>query len=71
MPAYRASLRDESGKEVRQASGLHPDSRDSLVLLLPFRMLSPGVYRLTIEGMKSGGAGSVVAAYPLRVTRAS
>jgi putative zinc finger protein len=71
FPAYRASLRDESGREIWQAGGLHPDGRDSLVILLPSRMLSPGIYRLTIEGMKSGGAGSVVAAYPFRVTRAS
>ncbi|HEX3526727.1 MAG TPA: zf-HC2 domain-containing protein [Thermoanaerobaculia bacterium] len=63
---YRASLR-ASGKEIWQAGGLHPDSRDTLVLLLPASMLQPGVYQLTIEGAKSDGSWSVVAGYPFRV----
>jgi anti-sigma factor RsiW len=68
-PSYRASLRNESGKEIWQARGLHPDSRDSLVILLPSRMLPAGVYRLTIEGVKGGGQAVAVAAYPFRVVR--
>jgi hypothetical protein len=68
-PSYRASLRDASGKEVWQARDLRPDSRDSLVILLPSSMLPPGVYRLAIEGVKSGGQGSAVGAYPFRVVR--
>jgi putative zinc finger protein len=69
FPAYRAALRDESGREIWQAGGLHPDGRDSLVILLPSRMLSPGIYRLTLEGVKPGGQGYAVAAYPFRVVR--
>lgn len=68
-PAYRASLRTAEGREIWQAQGLHPDSRDTLVLLLPAGMLQPGVYRLTLEGTKNGGPGSAVAAYPFRVVR--
>jgi hypothetical protein len=63
---YRASLRAD-GKEIWQAGGLRPDSRDTLVLLLPASMLQPGVYQLTIEGAKSDGVWSVVAGYPFRV----
>ena len=65
-PSYRASLRDAGGKEIWQARGLRPDSRDTLVLLLPASMLPPGVYQLTIEGE---GKGGVVGAYPFRVVR--
>lgn len=69
FPAYRASLRDAGGREIWQAEGLHPDSRDTLVVLLPASMLEPGVYRLTIEGAQNGGKGFAVAAYPFRVVR--
>jgi len=65
---YRASLRAD-GKEIWQAGGLRPDSRDTLVLLLPASMLQPGVYQLTIEGAKSDGSWSVAAGYPFRVVR--
>jgi hypothetical protein len=64
--AYRASLRDEGSKEIWQARGLKPDSRDTLAILLPSSMLAPGVYELTIEGQ---GKGVVVGAYPFRVVR--
>jgi hypothetical protein len=52
-----------------QAGDLRPDRRDSLVLLLPSRMLPPGLYRLTIEGVKDDGKTFAVAAYPFRVVR--
>lgn len=65
FPSYRAVLREEDGREIWQAGGLRPDSRDALVLLLPSRMLPPGVYRLTIEG----GKGFVVGDYPFRAVR--
>jgi hypothetical protein len=32
-------------------------------------MLAPGIYQLTIEGMKNDGQGFAVAAYPFRVVR--
>ena len=65
FPSYRAVLQEEGGREIWQAGGLHPDSRDALVLLLPSRMLPPGVYRLRIEG----GKGFAVADSPFRVVR--
>jgi hypothetical protein len=69
FPSYRASLRSAAGKEVWQAQGLHPDSRDTLVLLLPAEMLKPGDYRLTVEGASQGSRWFAVAAYPFRVVR--
>jgi hypothetical protein len=66
-PAYRVSLRGESGQEIWQAGDLHPDARDALVILLPSRMLRPGPYRLTVEGGKPGGRGFAVAAYSFQV----
>ena len=68
-PSYRASLRTGDGKEVWQARGLRPDSRDTLVLLLPSRMLRPGSCRLGIEGTRDDGKGFAVAAYPFQVVR--
>jgi hypothetical protein len=68
-PSYGASLRTGDGKEVWQARGLRPDSRDTLVLLLPSRMLRPGSYRLAIEGARGDGREFAVAAYPFQVVR--
>jgi hypothetical protein len=68
-PSYRASLRAEDGKELWQARGLRPDSRDALVILLPSRMLRSGSYRLAIEGERGDGKGFAVAAYPFRAER--
>lgn len=65
FPSYRAVLQDERGREIWQAGGLRPDSRDALVLLLPSRMLPSGDYRLTIEGAN----GLAVGDYPFRVVR--
>ncbi|HYN19592.1 MAG TPA: zf-HC2 domain-containing protein [Thermoanaerobaculia bacterium] len=69
FPSYRASLHGAGGKEIWQARGLRPDSRDTLVVLLPASMLQPGVYRLTIEGAQSGGKWFPVGDYPFRVVR--
>jgi hypothetical protein len=68
-PSYKASLRTGDGKEVWQARGLRPDSRDTLVLLLPSRMLRPGSYRLGIEGARGDGKGFAVADYPFQVVQ--
>jgi len=69
FPSYGAVLRDESGRAIWQARGLHPDGRDSLVLLFPTRMLPAGVYRLAIDGVKADGRETAVAVYPFRVVR--
>ncbi len=69
-PSYRASLRNASGGEIWQAAGLRPDSRDALVLLLPARLLPPGLYRLIIAGSKGAAPEQIVAAYPFRVVPA-
>ncbi len=72
-PAYRAVLRTAGGRDLWQARSLHPDSRDTLVLLLPASMLPPGSYRLTIEGEdprgNGGSRGFPVADYPFLVVR--
>ena len=69
-PSYTAVLRDATGREVWQGRDLHPDGRDSLVVLLPSRLLPAGLYRLTITGVKSPEAPeAVVAGYPFRVVR--
>lgn len=69
FPSYRASLQGADGKEVWQARGLHPDSRDALVLLLPASMLPPDVYQLRLDGAKRDGTFFPVGVYPFRVLR--
>jgi len=69
FPSYRATLSTAAGKEIWRAQGLHPDRRDTLVLLLPASLLPPGLYRLTIEGAKKDGSWFAVSAYPFRVIR--
>jgi hypothetical protein len=69
FPTYRASLHTADGRDLWQAQGLRPDSRDTLVLLLPASLLQPGVYRLTIEGAQKGGGWFAVGGYPFRVVR--
>lgn len=69
--AYRATLHNAGGKEIWKANGLHPDSRDTLVLLLPAGMLPPGTYELTIEGAQANGKWFAVAGYPFQVVRSS
>ena len=71
FPSYRASLHAADDREIWQGRGLRPDSRDSLVIVLPSGMLSPGVYELTIEGAGNAGRWVAVAAYPFRVVRRS
>lgn len=69
FPAYRASLRDEAGREVWQARGLRPDSRDALTILLPSSMLASGIYELKVEGAEDGGKPFAVGVYPFRAVR--
>ena len=69
FPTYRATLATAGGREIWKGQGLRPDSRDTLVLLLPASLLEPGVFRLTITGLQSGGGGVVVGDYPFRVLR--
>ncbi|HEV7668915.1 MAG TPA: zf-HC2 domain-containing protein [Thermoanaerobaculia bacterium] len=66
-PTYRATLSGPAGRTVWTSGGLHPDSRDTLVILLPARMLDPGLYRLKIAGMEKGGGEVAVGEYPFRV----
>jgi len=66
---YRASLQAADGKEIWQGRDLRPDSHDTLVLLFPAGILQPGLYRLTVEGVKSDGKWFTVAAYPFRAAR--
>lgn len=68
-PSYRAFLRAEDGKEIWQARGLRPDSRDTLVILLPSPMLRAGSYQLALEGERDDGQRFAVSTYPFRVVR--
>lgn len=68
-PSYHATLRGAAGQEVWQAGGLRPDVRDALVVLLPSRLLPPGVYRLVLEGVPAGGQRGAVAEYAFEVVR--
>src|SRR6185295_191630 len=68
-PAYRATLSGSAGRAIWTSDGLRPDGRDTLVILLPGKMLAPGLYRLKIAGVEKGGGEVAVGEYPFRVAR--
>ncbi len=71
-PGYRslrATLKDSSGKEVWQQSGLPAGSRRPLSVVLPSELLATGKYVLTLEGLSSDGRYQAEGAYRFQVTK--
>ncbi len=66
---YRAVLSTSGGRPIWTSAGLHPDGRDTLAILLPARMLDPGLYRLEISGLDRGGRETPLGTYPFRFVR--
>lgn len=66
-PAYRATLANERGETVFQASGLVLNDLGALLLVVHSTSLAPGTYRLEAEGLPQTGAPVSVGTFPLRV----
>ncbi len=69
-PAYRATLRTAQGAAVFQASRLALNDLGALLITVHSASLSPGAYRLEVEGLPRGGAAVTVGRFPLRLVAA-
>lgn len=67
FPAYRATLRNASEGVVVQRTGLALNDLGALLLTLHSASLTPGSYRLEIDGLHEGGAAVPVGRFPLRI----
>jgi hypothetical protein len=66
-PAYRATLRKNEGAVVLQASGLRLNDLGALLITVHSASLSPGSYRLDLDGLPRPGAPVPVGRFPLRI----
>ncbi len=67
FPAYRATLRKNEGAVVLQASGLRLNDLGALLVTLHSTSLSPGSYRLEVDGLPANGAPVPAGRFPLRI----
>jgi hypothetical protein len=67
FPAYRVMLRKNEGAVVLQASGLTLNDLGALLITVHSASLSPGAYRLEVEGLPRSGAPVSVGQFALRV----
>ncbi len=70
-PAYRVTLTDAAGRQVLAASPLSPNGLGALLLTLHSSTLTPGDYRLVVEGLPNGGRPVVLLRAPLRFVAAA
>lgn len=66
-PAYRATLADAKGTVVFQASRLALNDLGALLITVHSTSLSPGAYRLDVEGLPRSGEPVPVGRFPLRI----
>jgi hypothetical protein len=67
FPAYRATLRKGEGAVVFQASPLALNDLGALLITVHSASLSPGAYRLDLEGLPRAGAPVPVGRFALRI----
>ena len=67
FPAYRATLSNEKGAAVFQASPLKLNDLGALLVTVYSTSLAPGAYRLDLEGLPASGAPVQAGRFPLRV----
>jgi hypothetical protein len=65
--AYRATLSNEKGAAVFQASPLALNDLGALLVTVYSTSLSPGAYRLDLEGLPASGAPVPVGRFPVRI----
>ncbi|HEX3554903.1 MAG TPA: zf-HC2 domain-containing protein [Thermoanaerobaculia bacterium] len=66
-PAYRATLRKNEGAVVFEGSRLTLNDLGALLITLHSTSLSPGSYRLEVEGLPRSSAPVSVGQFPLRI----
>ncbi|HSS47798.1 MAG TPA: hypothetical protein VLX28_02520, partial [Thermoanaerobaculia bacterium] len=67
FPAYRATLSKDGGAVVVQASGLKLNDLGALLITVHSTSLTPGAYRLEVEGLPRSGAAVAVGRFAVRV----
>lgn len=67
FPAYRATLRTARGAVVFQAPRLALNDLGALLITVHSTSLSPGAYRLDLDGLPPAGAPIAVGRFPLRI----
>jgi hypothetical protein len=67
FPAYKATLRTAQGAIVFQASRLTLNDLGALLVTVHSTSLSPGSYRLDLDGLPGTGAPVPVGQFPLRI----
>jgi Putative zinc-finger len=67
FPAYRATLRKNEGAVVFEASRLTLNDLGALLITLHSTSLSPGSYRLEVDGLPASGAPVPAGRFPLRL----
>ena len=63
---YRVTL-TKAGATVFQKSGLKLNALETVMITFPASFLSPGEYRLRLEGVKTDGTAAEIGGYPFRV----
>jgi hypothetical protein len=67
QPSYSAHLQDRNGREISSWTDLQPDGNDTLRLMFPASLLSPGDYSLRVEGLTPGAKPVGVGRFAFRV----
>lgn len=68
FPAYRATLQGSGGRSVWQGGGLTLSPAGLLSFSLPRPLVTPGTFRLRIEGLPPGRPPVPAGEFPFRVT---
>jgi hypothetical protein len=67
LKRLRVSVADSAGSAVWQQADLQVTPRETLSVILPSRVLNPGDYVLTLEGLSPSGRGVPAGRYRFRV----
>jgi anti-sigma factor RsiW len=65
--SYGAVLRDRQGHEVWRWKDLRLNGNETLTLSVPARLVSPGDYTLSVEGLAPGGKPALAGRFTFRV----
>jgi hypothetical protein len=64
--SYRVAI---AGPRAFRKAGLKPNALEAILLTFPASYFPPGAYRLTLEGVRPGGAAVELGVHPFRVVR--
>ena len=65
--SYRVTVTGAGGRTLFRQDGLRPNALEVLMVTFPAGFFAPGDYRLTVEGLRSGGEAAGLGGSPFRV----